>query len=81
MARSRKKTPIVKFAPTSNHSKNVSWSKRQANKKCRKLDVSVDIQDGKYYKKIYDSYNIHDCIRYVAEKDKVYFSKKDYLRK
>jgi len=58
MSRSYKKFPIVKYAPSSSKGDAVKKEKRFANKKVRR---SYCI-DGAYYKKLYNSYNIHDWI-------------------
>lgn len=63
MSRSRKKVPIVKDRYSG------KWSKRQANKKVRK-EQEISIR-GKDYKKIYESWNIHDYINYYSKEDAI----------
>lgn len=55
MSRSYKKNPGF----TDGGSKHCKWAKRQANKKVRKQSLEK-IQNGKWYKKLYCSWNIHD---------------------
>jgi hypothetical protein len=54
MSRSFKKTPICKDCTGT---KCLQWSKRQANKKVRR---TRSLASGKAYRKVYDSWNIHD---------------------
>lgn len=58
MSRSYKKTPISKSCPSYG-----KYGKREANKKVRRSD---DISNGKMYKKIYCSWNIHDVVSYYT---------------
>ena len=51
MSRSYKRNPVISYA------KN-PMGKKEANKKVRN---SKEISDGKWYKKLYCSYNICDC--------------------
>ncbi len=57
MSRSYKKTPIVKSTPPIYR----RFAKRQANKKVRK---SVNIADKAAYKRVYQSWSIHDYVSY-----------------
>lgn len=68
MSRSFKKVPILKFAPTSKKA-HVAWAKRQANRKVRK---TKNLDSGKAYTRVYDQYNIHDCINWYPEDEKVF---------
>lgn len=55
MSRSVKKHPIIKFAPRQ------GWiGKRFANKKVRRF--AGEIPNGKAYRKLYESWEIHDCV-------------------
>ena len=63
MSRSRKKFPMVK-----DNGRSKTWQKRQANKKVRNTE---DIEDGKAYKKEYNSWNICDWKWYLPEDEKV----------
>ena len=63
MSRSTKKVPINK-----DHNSG-KWGKKQANKKVRKeKDVP---SKGKDYKKIYQSWNIHDYISYYTREQAI----------
>ena len=63
MSRSRKKFPMVK-----DNGRSKSWQKRLANKKVRKAD---DVEDGKAYRKEYNSWNICDWKWYLPDDKKV----------
>lgn len=54
MSRSYKKTPICRDCTGC---ECLQWSKRQANKKVRR---TKNIPSGKSYKKIYETWDIHD---------------------
>lgn len=59
MSRSYKKNPVSKSCPDDG-----TYGKRQANKKIRRF--KGELSDGKEYKKLYCSWNIHDStIRYT----------------
>lgn len=62
MSRSYKKFP----GHTDYHSAYTKWAKRQASKAVRKAD---DVDNGKFYRKIFNSWNIRDyvCIWYSKE--------------
>ncbi len=68
MSRSRKKTPIIKYAPSS-RKRSLRVVKRAANKRVRSAE---DIPDGSYYKKLYCSWDIHDCIFYEPDMPESY---------
>ena len=57
MSRSFKHTPICKSAPTSRYD-GVRKAKRIANKRVRHRHTI----NGSYYKRIYNPWEIHDCI-------------------
>lgn len=57
MSRSYKKTPYI----TDGVAKHTSQRKKLANKKVRR-NIKKLFKKGKNYKKIYDSYDIHDWI-------------------
>jgi DNA relaxase NicK len=64
MSRSRKKNPVS----TDGGVKSVRWWKRQANKAVRNYQKSVD--NGKSYKRLFETYNIHDHKAYgLSRKD------------
>lgn len=65
MSRSYKKSPVIKDMDSGR------FGKRLANKKVRRF--KNDIKSGKSYKKIFETYNIHD---FVSR-----YSYKDYLKK
>ncbi|MCX7746940.1 MAG: hypothetical protein N2645_08640 [Clostridia bacterium] len=54
MSRSFKKTPVCKDGTGT---KGLQWAKRQANKKVRRIK---EISSKKAYKKVYETWNIHD---------------------
>ena len=54
MSKSYKKTPIIK---DNTGTKQLQWYKRHANKTVRR---TADIANGKAYKKVYCTWNIHD---------------------
>ena len=60
MSRSYKKFPLWK-----DNGPGSAWSKRVANKKVRR---TFDIPNGRAYKKVYDTYNIHDYFSYYPFK-------------
>lgn len=55
MSRSYKKNPILKSCP-----KDGTYGKRQANKRVRRF--KDEISDGKEYRKLYCTWNIHDSV-------------------
>lgn len=66
MSRSRKHTPIFKDG-TANR---VKQDKRLANQKVRHSEI---VADGKFYRRIYNPYDVHDYIwSYFREKDMQY---------
>lgn len=54
MARSVKKHPVLHYAPKSGR-----YGKTQANRRVRRHQGAMS--DGKFYRKLYCSWNIHDC--------------------
>lgn len=85
MSNSFKKTPIW----TDNHSPGTRWGKQQANKAVRRY--TDDVQNGKWYRKIYFSWNIHDYRFYQTKQQAIHewrasrwlsnrFSKKAIIR-
>lgn len=66
MSRSYKKTPISKFCP-----KDASFEKRLANKRVRR---DRSLYKRKAYKKLYNSWEIHDYVeRYTKQDAKKYY--------
>jgi hypothetical protein len=61
MSRSYKKTPVIKFAPSKG-----KIGKGFANRRVRKY--KGDLSDGACYKRLYEPWNIHDCVmRYTLD--------------
>ena len=66
MSRSYKHNPVY-----TDYSRNTTrLLKRQANHKVRR---SLDVPNGKIYRKFYCSWNIHDYISYWTQKDAINF--------
>lgn len=63
MSRSKRRTPIVK-----DHNSG-KWGKKQANKKVRR-EKDFDGK-GSSYKKIYNSWDIHDYISYYSKEEAI----------
>lgn len=59
MSRSRKKTPVVKNI--------TSGSKGRANRAVRRFNY--EMQDGKWYRKIYPSWDVYDMRYYHSKVD------------
>ena len=57
MSRSYKKYPCSKDGGPA----RVKFAKREANKKVRRTD---DIPSGKSYRRVFEPWDIHDCINY-----------------
>lgn len=57
MSRSYKKNPVHKYAP-----ERARWAKNQANRRVRRY--KGDLSDGCDYKRLYNPWDIHDCISY-----------------
>lgn len=70
MSRSYKKTPIVK-----DNCGGRKFAKRQANKKVRN---SMNVPDGKQYRKFYNTWNLYDYVSYCTLED---FMKIKHLRR
>lgn len=82
MSRSIKKTPIFK----NSNQKYRKIAKRQANIKIRRKRCYIP--SGKYYKKLYNSYDIDEYVSYcpylrfeIKYKNRLEYWKKYYLRK
>ena len=60
MSRSFKHTPICKSCPTSGKGSSVKVQKRLASRKVRRSKCV----NGSHYKRLYNPWNIHDCIDY-----------------
>lgn len=58
MSRSYKKTPIVKDHESGR------WGKKQANRKVRRYKHAIP--NGKWYRKIYNPWDIHDSVSYFS---------------
>ena len=54
MSRSYKRTPVLKYAPTSN------IGQKYANRRVRRYKKGIP--NGMAYKKLYSSYNVHDHV-------------------
>ena len=63
MSRSRKKVPICKDHPTG------KWGKRQANRAVRRR--KGESLNRKSYKKVYDSWDIHDYIAFYPKEQAI----------
>ena len=70
MSRSYKHTPISKaYGPYGN-------AKRMASKAARrKMAMEEPVKKSNFYKKLYDSWDIYDCISYCPERDKEWWFK------
>ena len=53
MSRSYKKNPVLKYAPIRG-----KWEKKAANHRVRRC---ADVPDGKGYRKVFPTWDIHDC--------------------
>ena len=69
MSRSVKKHPVVK-----DHGSG-KWGKRQASKAVRRSKSFDD--SGKEYKKLYNTWNIHDYVSYYSKEDAIKDWKKE----
>ena len=67
MSRSFKKTPIIKYAPSSKRG-GAKLAKRNANSRIRMLD---EVPNGSAYKRYFCQWNIHDVISRWTWKDEV----------
>ena len=56
MSRSRKKNPVLKDTSGSNYRK---FAKKYANRKVRR---TLEVADGKAYRRVYDPWNINDWV-------------------
>ena len=69
MSRSYKKSPVF---TDGGRGKRVKWCKRQANKAVRRYNKNIaNFLSGKAYRKLYQSYDIHDQISYWTKADAV----------
>ena len=69
MSRSYKHTPMY-----TDRTHGAKWWKRQANRKVRHYKKELD--NGRMYKKIYESWEIHDWVSYCPEKNALaYYNK------
>lgn len=60
MAKSLKKHPIIKYAPT-----RAYYQKKEANHTVRRIPIDDDrvyVTNGKQYRKLYNPWDIHDCV-------------------
>lgn len=55
MSRSYRKNPVLKYAPSAG-----KWGKQFANKRVRRFKGKLS--SGKAYKKLYETWNIHDVV-------------------
>ena len=62
MSKSFKKTPIIKYAGCG------PYGKRLANRKVRRNQNDV-FANGKLYKKMYETWDINDCVSRWTQKD------------
>lgn len=70
MSRSYKHTPVLKDLH-----RDIRWRKRAASKAVRRY---LGLTNGKMYRKVYNSWDIHDYVCYIKERDGI---KPKYFRK
>jgi hypothetical protein len=75
MSRSRKKNPVRKDTSGSSYRK---FAKREANRRVRR---TLDVADGKSYRRIYDPWNINDWVYRWSSEPYYYFDRNGDMKK